>query len=66
MIGMLYSKTVTSNVPPPKSKTNVLPDCSSCNPYAMAAAVGSLIKRTAFKPASSAAKRVCLRCSSLK
>ena len=45
----------TSNVPPPKSKINTFcsssdPDCFLSNPYAIAAAVGSLIIRNTFNP----------------
>src|SRR3989344_1405491 len=57
----------TSNVPPPKSKTRIV--CSfSClsNPYAKAAAVGSLMIRRTFSPAISPAFLVACLCASLK
>ena len=44
---LIIFKIVTSNVPPPKSNTNIFPSLFSlslsCSPYAKAAAVGSLI-----------------------
>lgn len=47
------TRTVTSNVPPPKSNINIFYSFFdlSWNPYAMAAAVGSLIIRNTSKPA---------------
>ena len=58
----------TSNVPPPKSKIKMF--FSPCpflsNPYAMAAAVGSLIIRNTFSPAIEPASFVACRCPSLK
>mmetsp|Transcript_86821 Transcript_86821/g.144443 ORF Transcript_86821/g.144443 Transcript_86821/m.144443 type:complete len:223 (-) Transcript_86821:576-1244(-) len=47
------SKTLTSNVPPPKSYTTMVLflEESLSKPYAKAAAVGSLIIRMTFKPA---------------
>jgi len=46
-------RKVTSNVPPPKSKmsTFLFSLLLFCNPYAMAAAVGSLMIRSTFNPA---------------
>ena len=52
-------KTLTSNVPPPRSKTRMFfsPPFLS-NPYAMAAAVGSLIILATFRPAMTPASLV--------
>ena len=57
----------TSNVPPPKSKIRTF--CSFVllsSPYAIAAAVGSLIMRNTFKPAITPASLVACLCPSLK
>mmetsp|Transcript_35579 Transcript_35579/g.70042 ORF Transcript_35579/g.70042 Transcript_35579/m.70042 type:complete len:201 (-) Transcript_35579:557-1159(-) len=58
----------TSNVPPPRSKTRML--CSAVSrlsrPYAMAAAVGSLMTRSTVRPAMVPASLVACRCASLK
>ena len=56
-----------SNVPPPRSKTAIF--CSLCflsNPYAKAAAVGSLTILFMVKPAISPASFVACRWASLK
>ena len=45
------SKTETSKVPPPKSKTSILSLLFLSNPYAKAAAVGSLIILKTSSPA---------------
>ena len=61
-------KRETSKVPPPKS--NIKTFCSDfllvSNPYAIAAAVGSLIIRKTFNPAIAPASLVAWRCESLK
>jgi len=41
----------TSKVPPPRSKTRIFFSFFSSRPYAIAAAVGSLMIRSTFKPA---------------
>ena len=58
----------TSNVPPPRSKINtfVSPLAFLSNPYAIAAAVGSLMIRLTSKPAIAPASLVACRCESLK
>ena len=55
-------------VPPPQSKINTFLSCVSLlsRPYAIAAAVGSLIIRVTFKPAIAPASLVAWRCASLK
>mmetsp|Transcript_17000 Transcript_17000/g.51530 ORF Transcript_17000/g.51530 Transcript_17000/m.51530 type:complete len:266 (+) Transcript_17000:655-1452(+) len=58
----------TSKVPPPRSKMRTLrseEDCLS-RPYAMAAAVGSLMMRSTLRPAMDPASLVEARCESLK
>ena len=61
------SRSETSNVPPPRSKTKIVCSLSPLSkPYASAAAVGSLIIRSTFKPAISPASLVACRCASLK
>ena len=58
----------TSNVPPPKSKIKIFFSTSLIlsRPYAIAAAVGSLIILITFKPAIVPASLVADRCASLK
>ena len=58
----------TSCVPPPQSNISIflLSDSFFSKPYAIAAAVGSLITRRTFKPAIIPASFVALRCASLK
>jgi hypothetical protein len=60
-------KILTSNVPPPKSKTRMFfsPPFLS-KPYAMAAAVGSLIILATFSPAIIPASLVACLWASLK
>jgi len=61
------SRTEISKVPPPRSKTAILPSCSFLSkPYAKAAAVGSLMIRFTVSPAISPASFVAWRCASLK
>ena len=57
-----------SNVPPPISKINTFfsPSLFLSNPYAIAAAVGSLIIRRGFSPAIKQASLVEFLCESLK
>mmetsp|Transcript_21305 Transcript_21305/g.54268 ORF Transcript_21305/g.54268 Transcript_21305/m.54268 type:complete len:335 (-) Transcript_21305:313-1317(-) len=57
----------TSKVPPPRSKTRMFfsPDFLS-RPYAIAAAVGSLMMRITLRPAMVPASLVAWRCASLK
>ncbi len=55
-----------SKVPPPKSYTAIFSFFFLLNPYASAAAVGSLIMRFTSKPAIFPASLVALRCASLK
>mmetsp|Transcript_25358 Transcript_25358/g.59171 ORF Transcript_25358/g.59171 Transcript_25358/m.59171 type:complete len:434 (+) Transcript_25358:700-2001(+) len=57
----------TSKVPPPRSKTRMFfsPDFLS-RPYAMAAAVGSLMMRITLRPEMVPASLVAWRCASLK
>ena len=53
------SRSETSNVPPPRSNTKIVCSLSPLSkPYASAAAVGSLIMRSTFKPAISPASLV--------
>merc|ERR1719327_460987 len=60
----------TSKVPPPRSKTRIVdsppPRPFLSRPYAMAAAVGSLMIRITFSPAMAPASLVAWRCESLK
>uniref|UniRef100_K3WD56 Uncharacterized protein n=1 Tax=Globisporangium ultimum (strain ATCC 200006 / CBS 805.95 / DAOM BR144) TaxID=431595 RepID=K3WD56_GLOUD len=56
----------TSSVPPPKSNTTTIFVPATKRPYAMAAAVGSFIRRMTLKPAMDALVIVALRCESLK
>ena len=58
----------TSNVPPPKSKirTFLSPWFFLSSPYAMAAAVGSLMILRTFNPAMAPASLVACLCESLK
>ena len=64
----------TSNVPPPRSKIRMFsspllglsPVPFLSRPYAMAAAVGSLMMRSTFRPAMAPASLVAWRCPSLK
>ncbi len=60
------SSTEMSNVPPPRSYTAIVSSLFLSNPYASAAAVGSLMMRTTSKPAISPACFVACRCASLK
>ena len=60
------SSTDTSNVPPPKSYTTIFSSFFLLNPYASAAAVGSLMIRITFSPATSPAAFVAARCESSK
>ena len=55
-----------SNVPPPRSKTAILPVFFLSRPYASAAAVGSLRMRRTLRPAIVPASFVAWRCASLK
>mmetsp|Transcript_17589 Transcript_17589/g.57601 ORF Transcript_17589/g.57601 Transcript_17589/m.57601 type:complete len:215 (-) Transcript_17589:548-1192(-) len=58
----------TSKVPPPRSKMRTLRSADDClsRPYAMAAAVGSLMMRSTLRPAMAPASLVEARCESLK
>mmetsp|Transcript_12628 Transcript_12628/g.31494 ORF Transcript_12628/g.31494 Transcript_12628/m.31494 type:complete len:266 (+) Transcript_12628:963-1760(+) len=58
----------TSNVPPPRSKMSTLRSADDClsRPYAIAAAVGSLMMRSTLSPAMEPASLVEARCESLK
>mmetsp|Transcript_36914 Transcript_36914/g.43127 ORF Transcript_36914/g.43127 Transcript_36914/m.43127 type:complete len:599 (-) Transcript_36914:345-2141(-) len=56
----------TSNVPPPRSNTRMFFSPALFSPYAIAAAVGSLMIRTTFSPAIVPASFVDCRCASLK
>ncbi len=56
----------TSKVPPPKSYTMIFCSTSLSNPYANAAAVGSLIIRFTSNPAILPASFVACLCASLK
>jgi hypothetical protein len=60
------SITVTSNVPPPRSKTRIRPVLALSRPWAMAAAVGSLTMCTTSRPAISPAVLVAARSLSPK
>ena len=55
-----------SNVPPPRSKTAIFSFFFLSRPYASAAAVGSLMMRSTFRPAISPASLVAWRWASLK
>src|SRR5258708_4736971 len=46
------SSTATSNVPPPRSKTKIVWSDSFSSPYASDAALGPLMMRETFSPAS--------------
>lgn len=60
-------RRVTSNVPPPRSKTRMFSSRSRrSRPYAIAAAVGSLMTRSTVRPAIFPASFVACRCASLK
>mmetsp|Transcript_60340 Transcript_60340/g.159524 ORF Transcript_60340/g.159524 Transcript_60340/m.159524 type:complete len:266 (+) Transcript_60340:733-1530(+) len=58
----------TSKVPPPRSKMRTLRSDDDClsRPYAIAAAVGSLMIRSTLRPAMEPASLVDARCESLK
>ena len=58
----------TSKVPPPRSKMSTLRSDDDClsRPYAIAAAVGSLMMRSTLRPAIEPASLVDARCESLK
>jgi hypothetical protein len=56
----------TSKVPPPRSYTRMFCSFFLSSPYAMAAAVGSLMMRSTFSPEITPASRVAWRCESLK
>jgi len=56
----------TSNVPPPRSKTSIFFSPFLSKPYAIAAAVGSLIIRATFKPEMVPASFVACLWASLK
>ncbi len=60
------SRTDTSNVPPPRSKTQIFSFFFLSSPYASAAAVGSGSTRRTFSPAISPASLVAFRWASLK
>src|SRR3989449_3092517 len=57
---------VTSNVPPPRSRTQIFPSPFLSNPYARAAAVGSFTRRWTSRPAIFPASLVACRWLSLK
>mmetsp|Transcript_14914 Transcript_14914/g.45582 ORF Transcript_14914/g.45582 Transcript_14914/m.45582 type:complete len:355 (+) Transcript_14914:631-1695(+) len=61
-------RSETSKVPPPRSKMSTLRSALVClsSPYAMAAAVGSLMMRSTLRPAMVPASLVAARCASLK
>eukprot|EP00760_Papus_ankaliazontas_P009512 PhM_4_TR14093/c1_g1_i5/m.49793 len=59
-------RSETSNVPPPRSNTRMLRSPFLFRPYAMAAAVGSLMMRATLRPAMTPASFVDWRCASLK
>ena len=64
---MVISIIDISNVPPPKSYTAITPSFFNLSrPNANAAAVGSLIILSTFKPAIFPAASVAFRCESLK
>ncbi|CAM5721787.1 hypothetical protein SFUMM280S_02053 [Streptomyces fumanus] len=60
------SSSDTSKVPPPRSKTRTVWSFSRSRPYASAAAVGSLMIRSTFRPAISPASLVAWRWVSSK
>ena len=60
------SRMETSNVPPPRSYTAIVPLSFLSRPYANAAAVGSLIIHKTSKPAIFPASLVACLCASLK
>ncbi len=60
------SRTVTSNVPPPKSYTTIFSSFFLLKPYASAAAVGSLMMRLTSRPAILPASCVAFLWLSLK
>ena len=60
------SSRLTSNVPPPRSKTRTVSCSRLSRPYASAAAVGSLMIRSTSRPAIRPASLVAWRCASLK
>jgi hypothetical protein len=60
------SKTETSNVPPPRSKTNIVSFSFLSKPYAKDAAVGSLIILKTSSPAILPESFVACLCESLK
>ncbi len=60
------SRIDTSNVPPPRSNTAIFSFFFLSRPYASAAAVGSLMMRSTFRPAISPASLVAWRWASLK
>ena len=61
-------RILTSNVPPPKSNIRTLDSLflTLSKPYAIAAAVGSLIILKTFNPAIAPASLVACLCESLK
>jgi len=59
------SNNETSNVPPPKSYTNIFLSIFLSIPYAIAAAVGSLMILNTFNPAIAPASFVACLCESL-
>src|SRR5262249_11945611 len=61
-----YSRTETSNVPPPRSKTRIFWSSSFSRLYASAAAVGSFTMRRTLSPAILPASLVASRCALLK
>merc|ERR1719235_2221914 len=67
---LLDGQQETSKVPPPRSKMTTLRSPAMLDflsrPYAMAAAVGSLMIRITFSPAMAPASLVAWRCESLK
>ncbi len=60
------SRIETSKVPPPRSNTATLPRPPLSRPKASAAAVGSLMMRSTFRPAMRPASWVAWRCESSK
>ncbi len=60
------SRMLTSNVPPPKSKTRTVWSCPLSRPYASAAAVGSLMTLKTSRPAMRPASFVAWRWLSVK
>ncbi|MNT45722.1 hypothetical protein D3C72_1823190 [compost metagenome] len=63
---LLSFRIEMSKVPPPRSYTAYTPSEALSRPYAMAAAVGSLNRRSTLIPASCAASFVAWRCASSK